>query len=141
MKVFAPPSDDVALAAAKREKRELQEHLDSFYEMAGKKKLSGAGLAKVEAEVLPQIEAAERKIRKLSTPPVLHRLAGTDVAGGWPTLPVGTRREIILALAEVRLSPVGKGGRWSPWRLAESRWLTDQVTWGEKWRAAGAVPG
>jgi hypothetical protein len=129
------------LAAAKREKRELQEHLDSFYEMAGKKKLSGAGLAKVEAEVLPQIEAAERKIRKLSTPPVLHRLLGTDVAGGWPTLPVGTRREIILALAEVRLSPVGKGGRWSPWRLAESRWLTDQATWGERWHAAGAVPG
>lgn len=141
MKVFAPPADDAALAAAKREKRELQDHLDGFYEMAGKKRLSGAGLAKVEAEILPQIEAVERKIRKLSTPPVLHRLAGMDVVGGWPRLPVGTRREIILALAEVRLSPVGKGGRWSPWRLGESRWLGDQQTWGEKWRAAGAVPG
>lgn len=137
--VFAPEVDDAAVQAARRELRELREYLDEFYDDAPDKRVSAAAVARVEARTLPQIEALEARIRKLTTPPALQALAGVDVAGSWTTLPVGTRREVIHHLAEVRLSPVGRAGRWSPWRLADSRFRGDAMTWGEHWGEAGVL--
>jgi hypothetical protein len=42
-----------------------------------------------------------------------------------------------MSLAELVLSPAGKGVRFSLWRLAESRWHGDTRTWGEIWSQAG----
>lgn len=135
--VFAPAVDDAALAAAKKELDELKAHLAGFVEQAAMRKLSAESLAAVEAGIKPQIEEAQRRVRALSTPPTLAKYAGIDVAAEWPNLEPAVRREFILALASVVLSPVGKGGRWSIWRLGGSRWHGDALTWGEHWRRDG----
>lgn len=131
--LFAPEVDDEAIAAMKREIRDLTEHLDGFYAQAAMRKLSAEGLARVEAQIRPQIDAAEEKLRRLSTPPALAALEGVDVLKVWPDLPVGLQRAVILHVADIVLSPCGKGARWSPDRLAASRWRGDDLTWGERW--------
>jgi len=134
--IFAPPTDDAALRAAQQEVRDLREHLAAFVTQAAARKLTAATLAEVEQRVRPQIETAERRVRRLSVPPALAAYADVDVAARWARLDPAVQREFVLALAEIVLSPVGKGGRWSHWRLAESRWVGDDQTWGEHWRAS-----
>lgn len=136
--VFAPPGNDSELEAAQGELDELRNRLAEFVAQATdpKVKLSAASLAAIEARLAPQIEAAEQRVRKLSTPTVLARYANVDVPARWDRLPAEVRREFVLALADVVLSPVGKAGRWSPWRLAESRWRGDDLTWGQHWERA-----
>jgi site-specific DNA recombinase len=136
MDVFAPPTDSLARRIAEGDLARLRAHLAEFVDQAARMKLSAASLAAVEERILPQIEAAERKLRRLSQPPILVDYADVDVPTVWDDLPPGVRREFVLALAEVRLSPVGKGGRWSRWRLAESRWRCERKTWGQHWRSS-----
>jgi site-specific DNA recombinase len=139
--VFAPPGDNGALEDAQRDLAELRGRLAEFVAQATdpKVKLSAASLAAIEARLTPQIDEAEKRVRVLSTPAVLARYADVDVPGQWDRLPAAVRREFVVALADVVLSPVGSGGRWSPWRLAESRWRVAEQTWGQIWQAAGAV--
>jgi hypothetical protein len=137
--VFAPRVDNAARDAAERELEELEDYLDGYVKQAGDPKagLSPATLAAVESRVRPQIEAAQRKVRRLSTPPALASYADLDVPAIWDDLEAAVRREFVIALAEVVLSPVGRGGRWSVWRLAESRWVGANETWGDAWRREG----
>ncbi len=128
---FIAAPDHAALERVQREMADLREHLDGFYAQAGARKLSAEGLAKVEAAIRPDLERLEREAQRLSKPPVLRELEGVDVVATWDDLPAGTRRAIVLALAEIRLSPVGKGGRWSMARLGQSRWVGDPMTWAE----------
>lgn len=139
--VFRPEPDDTQLDQARQEEAALREHLKGFYKLAGKPGgISPAGLAEVEAELLPQIKAAEAKVRRLATPPALSRFADVDVAGEWDVLDARARREVVCALADVVLLPGGQGGgpRFDPSRLGPSRWSGDDRTWGEIWAAAGA---
>lgn len=131
--LIAEPDEDAA-EKARAELGDLREHLDGFYVKAAARQISAEGLAKVEAGIRPQIDHLERRLRELATPPALRDLADIDVAGGWYELPVATQRAIILGLARVVLSPVGKGGRWSLARLGESRWHGDDRTWADHWR-------
>lgn len=135
--VFAPAVDDVQVQAVRRELAEAREHLAGFYAEAGLGRLSARAVATVEATALPRIDRLENKLRRLATPPALRDLAQVDVAGTWHDLPVGTRREVVRALAQVVLSPSGRGIRWSPWRLAGSRWHGDGLTWGQRWERDG----
>jgi site-specific DNA recombinase len=131
--LFKTPGGDGELKRAQDDLRELTDHLAGFVEQAAQRKLSGPVLATVESRVRPQIEAAERRVKKLSTPAILADYADIDVPTEWPNLPPTIQREFVLATAEVILSPCGKGGRWSIWRLANSRWLGDELTWGDHW--------
>ncbi|RKR92869.1 DNA invertase Pin-like site-specific DNA recombinase [Micromonospora pisi] len=135
--VFATQSSDAALEEARRTERELQAELDEYYDLAGARRLSPAGLAAMEARLRPQIEAAARRVRELSVPAVLRGLDPIKLADTWPDNPVYIRREVIVALAEIVLSPTGKGFRFSVQRLAQSRWRGDELTWGERWELAG----
>lgn len=123
--------DTAEVERLQREIDDLRDHLDSFYAQAAARKLSAEGLAKVEAAVRPDIERLERRQQALSTPPALRELEGVDVVATWDDLPPATRRSVVLALAEIRLSRVGKGGRWSAARLGQSRWVGDEKTWAE----------
>lgn len=141
-RVFAPPQKREDFDEALAELRRLKDRLSEFVAQAADpdSPISAASLAAVESKLVPQIESVQRRVEVLSTPPVLAEYAGVDVPGRWGSLPVGVRREFIRALVDpLVLGQVGKGGRWSVWRLARSRWRGDDVTWGERWRSDGLV--
>lgn len=133
--VFTPDTDDAAIIAARKELGELQDRLDEHVREATAGRLSARSLGIVERELQPQIDAAERHLRALLTPPALKGVDPLALADDWPDIPVGRRRAVIMALAEIVLSPVGKSGRWSHWRLGESRWIGDDRSWADHWRA------
>lgn len=133
--LFAPAVDTAAVSAARVDLDALTARRDELYaEAARPGGPSMALVAAAERELLPRIEAATARLRALQTPPALRGYDPTDVAERWESYPVGVRRAFVMALAEVVLSPVGKGGRWSHHRLDESRWRGDRKTWGEHWR-------
>jgi site-specific DNA recombinase len=133
-------ADDVAaeedLAAG------LQARLTPFYGLAAAGKLSAAGLAAIEAELLPQIDAAKARANAARTgavPGPIRKLVGAP-RERWQELTLYQRREAIgLIIAELKVSPVGRGKRvFDPRRLGESRWAGDEVTWAQHWDAEGA---
>lgn len=134
---FRPAADNIAVQDAKERLRALVDRRKDLHRAAAQPDgPSMALVAAAERELLPQIEAAEVRLRTLRTPPALRGYDPVDLARRWREYTVGERRAVIMALAEVVLSPVGKGGRWSRHRLAESRWRGDQRTWGQIWDAA-----
>lgn len=138
--VFAPTRDDTALTAAKAELKALTGRRDELYvEAARPGGPSIALVAATERQLLPQIAAAEAKVRQLRTPPTLRGYDPADLARRWPEYPTGVRRIVAMGLAEMVLSPAGRGVRWSPARLARSRWRGESGTWGERWAAEGAL--
>lgn len=114
---LTPKTDPAATAVA--EARELRERLDGFIAMAAAGKLTPASLAKIEADLLPKIEDADRRGRQAVASPVLRELAGPDAARRWDRLPVAVRREVVTLLAEVRVRPAGKGARYVDRELAD----------------------
>lgn len=136
--IFAPDdTDNDEVQVARQELQQRREYLSNFIDDAVDKMLSPDVVSRVQSKTQTRIDELEARIRKLTTPPALQALADVDVAGEWWSLPVGTRREVILHLAEVRLSPIGRGAkRWSPDRLAASRFRGDAKTWGDHWRQA-----
>lgn len=137
--VLAPAVDDAAVARVQRELEDAQDNLNGFYEQARQRKLSASGLVAVEAGLLPEIKRLEAKLAELNRPPVLRDLAGVDVAEHFDDLEVTTRRAVVMALADLRLSRTGKGTRWSLARLGQSRWVGQTETWAELLEASGAV--
>lgn len=129
--VFAPTTDDAAVEKVRRELEGVQDQLRETYALAKARKLSAAGLAAAEAGLLPEVQRLEARLRELSRPPALASLAGIDVAENWFDLEVATRRAVVLALVDLRLSPGGPGVRWSLDRLGESRWVGGEQTWSE----------
>jgi len=139
---FAATTDDSAVRAAKAELAVLASRRDELYREAAKP--DGPSLALVaaaERELLPRIDAMQDEIRRLTLPPVLHDFDPQDLARRWDSgyYAVGDRRAVVMGLADLVLSPVGKAGRWSRWRLAESRWRGDALTWGERWGAEARI--
>ncbi|ADU07183.1 Resolvase domain protein [Micromonospora sp. L5] len=133
-RLFAPPVDDGKLTEAREAEAALRLRLDSFYDQAAAGKLTADGLAKLEARLNPEIEAAAERVRRLSTPPVLRGLAGIDVPGRWETLAITTKRDVVMAIVDLRVGPAIKGrGFFDPGRLRESRWRGDTKTWGQHW--------
>jgi site-specific DNA recombinase len=138
--LFRQSDDDGAIEAAEQEARTLQTRLDEHYAESAAGRLSARGLSMVEADLLPQIEAAQKRASELSTPSVLRGIDPLALAARWVDQPVELRRNVIVALADIRVSAIGRGRRPTAWRLAESRWRGDARTWGDHWRAAGEVP-
>lgn len=132
---FAPAADNTEATRVRAELVDLTGRRDELYAEAAKP--GGPSIALVaaaERELLPRIEDAERRLTALLTPPALRGYDPADLAARWHNegaYPVGVRRAVVMALAEVVLSHVGKGGRWSLTRLDESRWHGDRKTWGE----------
>lgn len=139
---FVPATEDPALAEAESALRALKERHKELVEATSKPGGPSMSLvAAAEKQLLPQIDVAEAKVRQLRRPPVLRGYNQDDLARRWPDYPVGERRAVLMALAEIVLSPAGRGQRWSLWRLAESRWHGDNQTWGEIWRRASGPAG
>lgn len=91
---------------------ELRARLEAFYESAAAGGLSPAGLAKVEAQLLPQIAAAEAAARPvLVSGAVTALVAERDVGAGWDAIPVTARREVVAAFMTVFVDRTGRGRR------------------------------
>jgi len=137
-KLFAPRSDDAAILAAIADEEALRERLADFRAEAAKPDgLSAAAVAEAERGLLPKIDAAAAKVRRLSLPPSLSHLATVDVVADWGDMSVSLRRDVVLASADVVLTPgATRGGpRFDMRRLSRSRWRNDTKTWEQRWQA------
>lgn len=130
--VFQPIEDDTHVQAAQAELDALTARRDELHAAAAKPGGPSMSLvAAAERDLLPRIEAASKRMRTLRTPPVLRGYDPMDLADRWTSYSVGERRAVVLTLAEVVLSPVGRGGSWSLNRLAGSRWRGQAETWAD----------
>lgn len=136
--IFAPDdTESEDLHTVRREQQERREYLRKYIDESADAMLPPDVVSRVVSKTQARIDELEARIREMTTPPALRELADVDVVGEWWSLPVGTRREVIMHLAEVRLSPIGRGAKaWSPDRLAASRFRGDTMTWGEHWSRA-----
>ncbi|WP_288337821.1 recombinase family protein [uncultured Gordonia sp.] len=102
--------DDPEAAAALREAGELRARLDAFTDQAADGSLSPAALARIEARLLPQIQAAEsRAARRPSALPA--ELIGSDARATWDRLELADRRRIIRGLVTVTINRSTVGTR------------------------------
>jgi site-specific DNA recombinase len=112
---------------------ELRARLDGFYEAAALGQITPGALAKIEARLLPEIEAAQLAAQTAPVPTLLRDTAGPDAREKWQLLTVGQQRWMIDQLAELRVSHSRKGARFTFRRLGDSRWKGDPKTWAEHW--------
>ena len=139
--VFRPRTDDAAVQAAEAEAEELRRLLREYRALAKARRISPASFADFEADLQPQITAAERRVRELTAPapvPELEDMDAADVAARWYDLPPRIQREVIRLLMRITVIPAPKpGARFSHQRLRESRYVGDPMTWGQHWDAEG----
>ncbi|WP_216870548.1 recombinase family protein [Modestobacter excelsi] len=98
-------------AAALAEAEEKRARLDGFYDAAAAGDLSPQALSRIEARLLPEIEAAERRARPTWSSPLIAEMAGPGAEDRWEGLLLPQRREIISTLMTVRINPAVRGAR------------------------------
>lgn len=131
--------DDREALVAREEGAKLRAQLDGWRLSAAKGQTSPESLAVIEAELSAAIRTADRKAERASIPPALRLVLepGVDVRARWESLTIPARRDIIRALAVITVRPADLPGSrtFDAWRLAGSRWVGDEMTWGEHWAA------
>lgn len=138
---IAPPRADDTTAAAERELDDLNGRLEEWKALAKAHKVSPVSFAEFEAALLPQIERAKEKVRRLTVPPEHADLSMTNVPARWPGFSSALRRRYVRALVELVVMPATRRGPlFDPARVATSRWAGHELTWGEHWSAEGVYP-
>jgi site-specific DNA recombinase len=97
-------------SAARGQVAELKARLEGFYDAAAAGEVTPVALARIEARLMPEIEAAEAKALgtwRISSAPALRAAAGSP----WDALAVTVKRELISVLATVRILPTRPGAR------------------------------
>lgn len=103
--------EDDATREAVQEAQGLRARLEGFYDAAAAGELTPAALARIEAQLLPKIADAAERAKPSHLVPIVSDVAGPGAAERWGTLTIPQKREIIRALFDVRIMPVGKGKR------------------------------
>ena len=103
------PSPDVAQARA--DIAGLRARLDGLINQAADGSITPATLAKIEGRLIPQIAAAERRLRAMLLPSVMDGFDLTDPPASWARLTIAEQRKYVRALISVRVLPAGKGHR------------------------------
>ena len=83
----------------------LRKRLDGFIEAAAAGEISPVSLAGIEAKLLPQIEAAEKRARIQVTSPLVAAMAGPNAAQQWERFSIKDRRAVVRALVNVVINP------------------------------------
>lgn len=127
--LLVPPDDGQAAQAASREIEELEGYLRDFYDRAGLgpgKGVSPAGLAAIEAKVLPRIEELRRQAEPTSVPEAIRKLAGPRAREVWadPAFTIALKRETVALVLDIRVVPAAVRGR--------KRFDPERVKW--EWR-------
>jgi hypothetical protein len=102
---------DAETAAAQAKAAELRARLDAFYLEAAAGGLSPAALSAIEARLLPEIEAAEKKALPKFVSPLVTEVAGSEARERWEQLPITAKREVISTLMTIRIMPTTPGRR------------------------------
>lgn len=127
--MLTTPTDDIV--AAREQVSLLQARLDGFYLEAADGKVSPAGLAAIEARLLPELETARQRARRRADPLIMS-VAGPNPAERWDALSVAQQRHVVGGLIDpLILSRATPGSRFHPRRLGQSRWAGDTRTWDE----------
>ncbi len=103
-----PDADTTAALAEAKEKRS---RLNEFYDAAAAGELTPQALCRIEARLLPEIEAAEKRALPQFTSPLVTEVAGSEARERWEKLPIPAKREVISTLMTVRIMPSTRGRR------------------------------
>lgn len=131
-RLTADAGSDERLEAARLRVAEISAELDDLGDQVGRGELSARIAARAEPAIQRRLEAAQREVEELATPPALRDLIspGTDVARRWKAAPMSAKREVarlLLApdvLGELRLARAPAPGQRVPvaarvlWRTA-----------------------
>lgn len=112
--------EDSGAKEAEKQARELRARLDGFTDKAADGGLSPAALARIEAKLLPQIKAAERRSNS-SLPPEVAELIGPHARSRWVDMLIPGRRNVISALLDVQIHPAPRGRIFRP-EFVEVTW-------------------
>lgn len=118
--------DSAAAAQARGDAEQLRAQLAELYQDAAAGRVSPTIATTTEKGLLSRIDEAEQRIQAATLPPVLRGNIGAQAAAGWAALDVEVKRQIIQAVAEIRIHPVGRraGAHQVPVGLrVEWRWL------------------
>lgn len=118
-------AEDVKTAHVEAEK--LRGEMKAHYRNSATGKLSPNGLVQMEALLLPQIKAAERRAKAAAVSPLIRKYARPDIAEFWDDLPLSTRRDLIKSLMTVRILPACRGARSFDRATVDVRWA-----WGSR---------
>jgi len=88
----------------------LKGRLDAFYMGAAAGEVTVQALHRIEATLLPQIEAAEARARQIDIPNVVHELVANPRAI-WQELTIVQKREVINLLMTIRINKSRRGER------------------------------
>jgi site-specific DNA recombinase len=125
--LLAPDNDTSAREAAGKA-GELRARLDALVAQAVSGDLSAAFVAKAEAQLLPQIEEAERQAARARVVPILRDAVRPDLAQAWSTFPIERQREIISALMEIEILPTDRRNRTFDPASVRITWRSDTPT-------------
>jgi DNA invertase Pin-like site-specific DNA recombinase len=124
--LMASASDDARVAAARAECERLRAELEDWRRLAEQGEVTAISFARTEKGLLTRIAEEEAKTTGSSLPPVLRGRIGEAAAEGWERADLAVKREIIRLVADIRVSPAGKGRRNVPIRqriAGNWRWL------------------
>jgi len=114
--------DDSAASAALDEARALRARLDSFYDSAAAGEITPAALARIEAGLLPKIEAAERKATPSTASPLLTMFTVGDAEQTWAALSIAQRRDLLRVLMVPVIHKTRQGARRLDPEFIEIKW-------------------
>jgi hypothetical protein len=104
--------DDADAAAHRALVVELRQRLADATDEYTAGRLTAGTLGRVEANLLPQIAAAEREARRaVPVPAVVFDIAGPDVEARWDALPIEGKRAVVKALFDITVLPTRTGRR------------------------------
>src|SRR4051794_17994907 len=87
-------SVDSETETALAEAREMRARLEGFYDAAAAGELTPQALVRIEARLLPEIEAADLRAQAAVTSPLVAETAGVDARKRWEKLALPQRREV-----------------------------------------------
>lgn len=101
--IFRLDLDMSEASAAQREAGELRAQLEGFRAQALARKITAESFAFFEADLLPRIEKADAKARRVTLPPVLADVIGSNAREELLALDVAQQREIFRAIMRPRI--------------------------------------
>jgi len=114
--------DEAAVQLARADAEKARAELAEWRQLAAAGQITAAGYMAAEKGLLGRIADAEEREQAAAVPPVLRDRVGPAAAAGWAALDIPIKRQIIAAVADIRLRRVGRHGR----RLIPA---ADRVDW------------
>jgi len=114
--------DSAAAVAAQADVAQFEAELEETRQLFEDGQMSPVMAARKEQKLLAQLDDARQRAREAAMPKVLADNIGSQFARRWvDVLDIAAKRQIIRAVAEIKVNQVGRGRYHSP--------VSDRVTW------------